>query len=148
MQYLDINLWLVGDILLKADKMSMANSLEVRVPYLDKKVFKFASHLPTNYRVKKIATKYLFRKVAQLKLSNRISNKKKLGFPVPIRVWLREKKYYSIVKSAFQSDAAKKYFNTEQIIKLLDEHKNNSKIDNSRKIWTIYMFLIWHKQFF
>lgn len=148
MQYLDINLWLVGDILLKADKMSMANSLEVRVPYLDKKVFNFASNLPTNYRVKKIATKYLFRKVAQSELSNKISNKKKLGFPVPIRIWLREEKYYSIVKNMFQSDVAKKYFNTEQIIKLLDDHKNNFKIDNSRKIWTIYMFLIWHEQFF
>lgn len=148
MQYLDINLWLVGDILLKADKMSMANSIEVRVPYLDKKVFKLASHLPVNYRVKKIATKYLFRKAASLNLINKISSKKKLGFPVPIRIWLREEKYYLIVKKAFESETAQKYFNIDEIIKLLDEHKNNSKIDHSRKIWTIYSFLIWYEQFF
>ena len=148
MQYLDINLWLVGDILLKADKMSMANSLEVRVPYLDKFVFKIASRLPVNYRVKKIATKYIFRKATQLKLPNKIANKKKLGFPVPVRIWLREDKYYSIIKKIFQSETAKKHFKTDKIIKLLDDHKHNLKIDNSRKIWTIYTFLVWHKQFF
>ena len=148
MQYLDINLWLVGDILLKADKMSMANSLEVRVPFLDKKVFEIASSLPTTYRVKKIATKYAFRKAAELHLPTRVSNKKKLGFPVPIRIWLREEKYYSIIRKAFESDVAQKYFNVNEIIKLLDEHKNNLKCDNSRKIWTIYTFIVWYNQFF
>lgn len=148
MQYLDINLWLVGDILLKADKMSMANSLEVRVPYLDKKVFNVASSLPTNYRVKKIATKYIFRKAAKLNLPVRVSDKKKLGFPVPIKIWLREEKYYSIIKQEFHGDVAQKYFNVDKIIKLLDDHKNNSKIDNSRKIWTVYSFIIWYKEFF
>ncbi len=148
MQYLDINLWLVGDILLKADKMSMANSLEIRVPYLDKKVFEIASSLPTTYRVKKIATKYAFRKAAQLHLPSRVSNKKKLGFPIPIRIWLRDEKYYSIIKNAFESEVAQKYFNVDEIIKLLDEHKNNLKCDNSRKIWTVYTFIVWYNQFF
>lgn len=148
MQYLDINLWLVGDILLKADKMSMANSLEVRVPFLDKKVFEIASSLPTTYRVKKIATKYAFRKAAQLHLPSRVSSKKKLGFPVPIRIWLRDEKYYSIIKEAFESDVAQKYFNVDEIVKLLDDHKNNLKCDNSRKIWTIYTFIVWYNQFF
>lgn len=148
MQYLDINLWLVGDILLKADKMSMANSLEIRVPYLDKKVFEIASSLPTNYRVKKIATKYAFRKAAQLHLPPRVSNKKKLGFPIPIRIWLRDEKYYSIIKNAFESEVAQKYFNVDEMIKLLDEHKNNLKCDNSRKIWTVYTFIVWYNQFF
>lgn len=148
MQYLDINLWLVGDILLKSDKMSMANSLEIRVPYLDKKVFEVASNLPTTYRVKKIATKYAFRKAAEKHLPHRISSKKKLGFPVPIKIWLRDKKYYSIIKEAFESDAAQKYFNVDEIIKLLEEHKNNTKCDNSRKIWTIYTFIVWYNQFF
>lgn len=148
MQYIDINLWLVGDILLKADKMSMANSLELRVPYLDKKVFDVAASLPTNYRVKKIATKYAFRKAAQLHLPQKVSNKKKLGFPVPIKIWLRDPKYYSIIRKAFESDAAKKYFNVDQILKLLNDHKDNPKCDNSRKIWTVYSFIVWYEQFF
>ena len=147
MQYIDLNLWLVGDILLKADKMSMANSLEVRVPFLDKVVFDAARHIQSDYRVNREATKYAFRMVAKDKLPDEVATKKKLGFPVPIRVWLKEDKYYNIVKDAFEGEAAKKYFNTDKIVAYLDEHKSG-KADNSRKIWTIFMFLIWHKQFF
>jgi asparagine synthetase B (glutamine-hydrolysing) len=148
MQYLDINLWLVGDILLKADKMSMANSLELRVPYLDRMVFEVSSALPTNLRVKKIGTKYALRKGMEKYLPFWITRRKKLGFPVPIRVWLREDKYYEMVKESFVSNVAKKYFHVEKILKLLDDHKNNFKIDNSRKIWTIYCFIIWYKEYF
>ncbi len=147
MQFIDLNLWMVGDILLKADKMSMANSLEVRVPFLDKEVFKVASKVQSDYRVNRQATKYAFRMAAKSHLPEEVASKKKLGFPVPTRVWLKEDKYYNIVKEAFESDAAKEYFNTDKIIAYLDDHKNG-KCDNSRKIWTIYMFLIWHKQFF
>lgn len=147
MQFIDLNLWMVGDILLKADKMSMANSLEVRVPFLDKKVFEVASHIPSDYRVNRQATKYVFRMAAKEHLPEDVASKKKLGFPVPIRVWLKEDKYYNIVKSAFESDAAKEYFNTDKIIAYLDDHRAG-KCDNSRKIWTIYMFLIWHKEYF
>lgn len=147
MQFIDLNLWMVGDILLKADKMSMANSLEVRVPFLDKEVFKVASKIQSDYRVNRQATKYAFRMAAKSHLPEEVASKKKLGFPVPIRVWLKEDKYYNIIKEAFTSDAAKEYFNTDKIIAYLDDHKNG-KCDNSRKIWTIYMFLIWHKQFF
>lgn len=147
MQYLDIHLWLVGDILLKADKMSMAHSLEVRVPFLDKEVFKVASKIPTNLRVNKSDTKYAFRMAAKRHLPEEVANKKKLGFPVPIRIWLREEKYYNVVKSAFTSESAKKYFKIENIVKFLDDHKLG-KVDNSRKIWTVYMFLVWYKEFF
>lgn len=147
MQYIDLNLWLVGDILLKADKMSMANSLEVRVPFLDKEVFKVASKIPSDYRVNKQATKYVFRMASKEYLPEMVSSKKKLGFPVPIRVWLKEDKFYNKVKDAFCSDVAKKYFNTDKIVAYLDNHKQG-KGDFSRKIWTIYMFLVWHNQFF
>lgn len=147
MQFIDLNLWMVGDILLKADKMSMANSLEVRVPFLDKEVFNVARKLPTDYRVNRRATKYAFRMASKKYLPEATAVKKKLGFPVPIRVWLREDKYYNIIKEAFTSEAAAKYFNTDKIMKYLDDHKNG-KGDYSRKIWTVYMFLIWHKRFF
>lgn len=147
MQFIDLNLWMVGDILLKADKMSMANSLEVRVPFLDKEVFEVARHVQPDYRVNREATKYAFRMAAKDYLPEEVASKKKLGFPVPTRVWLKDEKYYNILKTAFQSEAAQKYFNTDKIVKYLDDHKNG-KADNSRKVWTIYMFLVWYNQFF
>ncbi|SEW34478.1 asparagine synthase (glutamine-hydrolyzing) [[Clostridium] fimetarium] len=147
MQYIDINFWLIGDILLKADKMSMAHSLEVRVPFLDKEVFEVARHIPTKYKVNKENTKYAMRMAAHRYLPDMVAEKKKLGFPVPIRIWLRDDKYYNIVKTSFTSEAAQKYFNTDVIVKFLDDHKNG-KEDNSRKIWTVYMFLVWYEEFF
>ena len=93
MQYIDINFWLIGDILLKADKMSMAHSLEVRVPFLDKEVFEVARHIPTKYKVNKENTKYAMRMAAHRYLPDMVAEKKKLGFPVPIRIWLRDDKY-------------------------------------------------------
>lgn len=147
MQYIDINLWMVGDILLKADRMSMANSLELRVPFLDKEVFKLASTLPLKYKVNDENTKYAMRKAALKNIPEEVAKRKKLGFPVPTRVWLRQEKYYNKVKEEFESENAKKFFNQEEIIKLLDAHYKGKK-DNSRKIWAIYVFLIWYKQFF
>ncbi len=147
MQYLDINVWLAGDILLKADRMSMANSLELRVPFLDKEVFKVAARLPRRLRVNAENTKYAMRKAAMRHLPPATAKKKKLGFPVPTRVWLREQKYYDIVKAAFTSDTAKQFFNTEALVRLLDEHYRG-KCDNNRKIWTIYVFLIWYDIYF
>ena len=147
MQYVDMHMWLSGDILLKADKMSMANSLEVRVPFLDRKVFDVASKIPTKYRVNKENTKYAMRLAAKRNLPPAVANKKKLGFPVPIRVWLKEDKYYNIVKEAFTSATANQYFHTDLLVKLLDEHRIG-KADNSRKVWTIFMFLTWHKVYF
>lgn len=147
MQYIDIHMWLWGDILLKADKMSMAHSLELRVPFLDKEVFNLASKLPTKYRVNKQNTKYALRLAAKKNMPENVANKKKLGFPVPIRIWLREEKYYQIVKEEFSSPAAEMYFNTERLLSILKEHYDGKK-DNSRKVWTVYMFLLWYKEYF
>lgn len=147
MQYLDLHLWMAGDILLKADKMSMANSLELRVPFLDKEVMALAEQIPWQYRVSTENTKLAMRKAALRAAPPKTANKKKLGFPVPIRVWLREEKYYNIVKNAFTSPAAEKFFNTDMLIKLLDDHRAE-KYDNSRKIWTVFIFLQWYDVYF
>ena len=145
MQYIDFNFWLVGDILTKADKMSMANSLEVRVPFLDRPLIDYATSLPTEYKVDKNTTKKIFRDIASEVLEDKVSTKKKLGFPVPIRVWLKEDETYESVSKVFMKDD--KFFNQKAILKLLDDHKKG-KADNSRKIWTIYVFLIWYEIFF
>lgn len=147
MQYLDINVWMVHDILLKADKMSMANSLEVRVPFLDKEVFQVASRIPRQYKVEGEVTKRAFRKTAQEVLPEKVADKKKLGFPVPIRVWMREEPYYSRIKEAFTSEEAQQFFHTDYLLKLLEQHKAE-KYDNSRKIWTVFMFLLWYQEYF
>lgn len=158
MQYLDLHMWMSGDILLKADKMSMANSLELRVPFLDKEVMALAEKIPTRYRVThnngtdetKYITKYAMRLAAKKDTPSETSKtaaKKKLGFPVPIRVWLREEKYYNIVHSMFESENSQKFFNTAPLLRLLDDHKNG-KADNSRKIWTVYAFLVWYMVYF
>jgi len=147
MQYIDMHFWLIGDILLKADKMSMAHSLEVRVPFLDKEVFEVARKLPVRYKVNGQNTKFAMRQAAHRYLPDMVAEKKKLGFPVPIRIWLREEQYYIIVKEAFLSKAAERYFKTDELVRLLDRHKTG-KEDNSRKIWTVYMFLVWYQTFF
>ena len=147
MQYLDINMWLMGDILLKADKTSMANSLELRVPFLDKKVMELAQTIPLDCRVNTQTTKLALRRAAEKTLPERTAKKDKLGFPVPIREWLREEKYYNTVKEEFTSDTAEKYFNTDKLLKMLDKHRSG-KVDLSRKIWTVYTFLVWYKQYF
>ncbi len=147
MQYLDINMWLMGDILLKADKTSMANSLELRVPFLDKKVMEFAQTIPLKCRVNTVTTKLALRKAAEKTLPKRTATKDKLGFPVPIRVWLKEEQYYNTVKERFTGKASEQFFNTDKLIALLDTHKSG-KADVSRKIWTVYTFLVWYEQFF
>lgn len=147
MQYLDINMWLMGDILLKADKTSMANSLELRVPFLDRNVLELARKIPLKCRVNTVTTKLALRKAAERTLPELTAKKDKLGFPVPIRVWLKEDKYYGIVKEAFQSAAAEKYFDTVKLMKMLDTHKSG-KADLSRKIWTVYTFLVWYSKYF
>ena len=145
MQYIDFNFWLIGDILTKADKMSMANSLEVRVPFLDRPLIDYALGLPTEFKTDKNTTKKIFRDIASEVLEDKVSTKKKLGFPVPIRVWLKEDETYESVRKVFMQD--NKFFNQKAILKILDDHKKG-KSDNSRKIWTIYVFLIWYEIFF
>ena len=145
MQYIDFNFWLIGDILLKADKMSMANSLEVRVPYLDRILIDEARHLPTKYKIKDGQTKYAFRKVANDVLEDKVAKKKKLGFPVPIREWIKEDSIYKKIEDVFKKNS--EFFDVDYILKLLSDHKEGKK-DNSRKVWTIYSFLIWYQEYF
>ena len=152
MQYVDLHLWLVHDILMKGDKMGMANSIEVRVPFLDRKVLELAETLPLEYKVQAPRTKVALRAAADRNIRSKTAEKKKLGFPIPIRVWLKEDKYYRRVREMFTSEAAEKFFRTDRLLKMLDDHKNgknhNEKTDNSRKIWTVYIFLVWYDRFF
>ena len=147
MQYVDINRWMVGDILLKADRMSMAHSLELRVPFLDKRVFEVASRIPTKHRIGGGTTKYALRLAAKRHIPEKDTARAKLGFPVPVRVWLRKECYYNKVKEAFLSAEAERFFNTDVLVRFLDEHYTGKR-DNSRKIWTVYMFLVWYDLYF
>ncbi len=147
MQAIDIHFWLMKDILQKADRMTMANSLEGRVPFTDIEVFKCASKLPNEYKVTKENTKVALRDAAKSVIPNESYKKKKLGFPVPIRDWMREDDVYKNIKEAFNSDVANKYFNTEILLNMLENHKNNKR-DNYRKIWNVYCFIKWYQVFF
>lgn len=145
--YLDMKFWLPYDILLKADKMTMANSLELRVPFLDKEVFKMASTIPVKYLVNGNTTKYAFRKAANEIIPSEWAKRKKLGFLVPFREWIKDEKYYNRVREIFNEDFAKEFFDKDKILKLLDDHYNGIN-NNGRKIYTIYSFLIWYKVYF
>lgn len=147
MQYIDMNFWLIGDILLKADKMSMAHSLESRVPFLDKELFNTARRIPTEFKIHDTTTKYAFRECANKYLPQEVASKKKLGFPVPIAKWIRQDDCYEKIKKQFISDNAKEFFHTDKLMKMLDKHKAGKK-DNSKKIWTVYMFLVWYDIYF
>lgn len=147
MQQIDLNTWLVGDILQKADKMSMAHSLELRVPYLDRKVFDLVKRFPVKAKVNKHQTKYLFRQIAEKKLPEKSTKVKKLGFPVPIRVWITQEPWLGKIKEAFTSEISRRFFNEGKLLELLQEHVEEKK-DNSRKIWTVYMFLVWYQVYF
>ncbi len=147
MQYIDLNFWLQGDILLKADKMSMAHGLESRVPFLDRGVFNVAKYLPLSEKISDTNTKTAFREAAHRYMPEAAAEKKKLGFPVPIRIWLRQEKYYNIVRKAFLSNEAEKFFHTDALMDLLDAHFAGRE-DYSRHIWTVYTFLVWYRQYF
>ena len=147
MQAIDINFWLMKDILLKADRMTMASSIEGRVPFIDKEVFKVASHLPFDYKVTKENTKVALRAAAKEVIPTEAYKKKKLGFPVPVREWIKEGDFKEEVEKTLNSDVANKYFNTKIINKMFEEHINGKK-DNYRKIWTIYTFIKWYQVFF
>lgn len=147
MQYLDMHLWLTEDILLKADKMTMAHSLELRVPFLDKEVMKVAREIPSQYKIKDNTTKYVFRKCAYDKLPEEWAKRPKWGFPVPFHFWIREEKYYNLVKKEFEQDYVSLFFNQKELLKLLEDHFTKGK-ENGRKIYTIYSFLLWYKVYF
>lgn len=147
MQYLDLHQWMPGDILLKADKMTMANSLESRVPILDKEVAKASETTPTKYFINSKNTKYAFRKAAGKHIPAAWYNREKLGFPTPIRDWLREEKYYRIVRKMFKEEFVSQFFKQEKIIGLLDDYYNE-KNEKRKEIWNIYTFLVWYKVYF
>ena len=147
MQAIDINYWLMKDILLKADRMTMASSLEGRVPFIDKEVFNVAKTLPIEYKVTKENTKVALREAAKKVIPTEAYKKKKLGFPVPIREWIKGEDVYSEIYETLNNEVANKYFNTNVLNKMLWQHKNNKK-DNYRKIWTIFCFLKWYDIFF
>ena len=147
LQYVDMQTWMLYDILQKADRMSMANSLELRVPFLDRKMLELAATLPTRYRVDGNVTKVALRGAALRQLPERTANKKKLGFPVPLNDWLRQDTYYNMVRTAFTGDIAARFFDRRAILKLLDDHREGAA-HNMKKIWSIYTFILWYEQFF
>ena len=147
MQYTDLHLWMVGDILLKADKMSMANSLELRVPFLDKEVFEVARHIPTCYRANAQNTKIAMRGAALRSIPQQTADKKKLGFPVPVRAWLREETYAAKVRQQFHTPEAAEFFQVKELDRLLDDHISGKR-DNWRQIWCIFIFLVWYNEYF
>lgn len=146
-QAIDFYFWLVKDFLHAVDRNTMMFSLEARTPFLDKEVFDVASTLSTSSKINKKETKVALRKAASSVIPNNAYKKKKLGFPVPLREWIKEDDVYNKIKTEFNKDIAKELFNYKKIIKLLNDHKNGKK-DNYKKIWTIYTFLVWYDQFF
>ncbi|AEB06288.1 asparagine synthase (glutamine-hydrolyzing) [Coriobacterium glomerans PW2] len=146
-QYLDMNMWLPGDILLKADKMCMAHSLELRVPFLDRKVMALAERVPERFRVNEHGNKQVLRHAANRILPDEWATRPKKGFPVPFRFWLREPRYRDMVKAYFSADWAREFFDTDKLMSLLDDHFEG-KAMNQRKIYTALVFLIWYKRFF
>ena len=147
MQGVDLYFWFMKDILQKGDRMAMANSIEGRVPFTDIEVFNVASKLPMEYKVTKTNTKVAMRDASKSVIPTDASNKKKLGFPVPIRDWIRDKDVYTKIESAFKTDIANTYFDTNKLLKMLNDHINK-KHDNYRKVWSIYCFLQWYDVFF
>ena len=147
MQYADIRTWLVQDILVKADRMSMANSLELRVPFLDKEMLKVALQIPAKYRIDDETTKVALRHAAARELPEETSKMRKTGFLTPLNDWLKRDEFYNMVKEKFNGDVAKEYFNTDYIMKLLDDHKSGSA-HNMKKIWSVYSFILWYEKYF
>ena len=147
MQMIDIRNWLLNDILLKCDRMTMASSIEGRTPFTDKEVFNLARTIPVEYKVTKDNTKVALREAAKKDIPNEAYKKKKLGFPVPIREWMKEEEFYNEIKRAFGQDFVREFFNQKYIMKLLEDHKNNKK-DNYKKVWIIYSFIKWYEIFF
>lgn len=147
MQTADILTWMQQDILLKADKMSMASSLELRVPFLDREVFALASTLPASQRVGRRETKIALRAAAARTLPQATAAMPKQGFITPLAQWLREEPWRSQVREILNSERARRFFRTDRLNALLDEHQRGPR-SHMKKIWSAYCFLIWHEQYF
>jgi len=145
--YIDMHFWLPQDILLKADKMTMANSVELRVPLLDMVLFEYSRKIPSKYLIKDKQTKYIFRDIAKNCIPIDWAKRRKLGFPVPFSKWIREEKYYNMVSDAFNKPYVSNFFDVDYINNLLNEHYHNIR-NNGRKIYNIYVFLIWYSVYF
>lgn len=143
----DIRYWLSDNVLLIVDKMTMAFSIESRVPFTDIEVFNIAKMIPKEYKIRNNMTKASLREAAKRDIPNESYKKKKLGFPVPIREWIKEDDFYNDIKNTFEMDIASELFNKDYIMKLLEDHKNGVR-DNYRRVWAIYSFLKWYKVFF
>ena len=146
-QVIDYYFWLVRDFLHAVDRNTMMFGLEARTPFLDKEVYEVARRLPDKAKVDKTTTKVALRMAAKSVIPNEAYKKKKLGFPVPLREWIRDDDLYNDIKEKFNSDIAEKFFDIKKINKLLEDHKNRKK-DCYKKVWTIYSFLVWYNQFF
>jgi asparagine synthase (glutamine-hydrolysing) len=142
MQYIDMNLWLPGDILMKADKMTMAHSLELRVPFLDVELYEVARKIPAHYRIAEGTTKYIFRKAMEGLIPDFILNRPKLGFPVPLRDWLKGNQG-KVIMEQIAASGIEDYINIDTVRQMMTKHQNGQG-DYARRIWTIYMFALWH----
>ncbi|MBP1992034.1 asparagine synthase (glutamine-hydrolyzing) [Paenibacillus eucommiae] len=145
MQYIDLNLWMPGDILMKADKMTMAHSLELRVPFLDKELFEIARRIPAKYRIANGTTKYIFRKAMEGIIPDFILNRPKLGFPVPLREWLKGPMGGTLLEQ-IKASGIEDYINIPVVEQMVQKHRNGQG-DYARRIWTIYVFALWHVTF-
>ena len=147
MSDVDIRLWLEGDIYLNVDKMSTAAGLEIRMPLTDLRIFDIASRMPARYKVNEEQNKVAFRTAASKVLPEEIAFRKKLGFIVPIRIWMADERYNADVREKLGSDYAAKFFRTEEVKAIFDDYVGGNS-DNWRKIWTIYTFLVWYEEYF
>ena len=146
-QMIDYYFWLVRDFLHGVDRITKMFGIEGRTPFLDKEVYEAAKKLAPNTKVDKLTTKIALRKAAETVIPNESYKKKKLGFPVPLREWVREDELYNEIKEKFNSDIAEKFFDIKRINKLLEDHKSGKK-DCYKKVWTIYTFIVWYNEYF
>ena len=147
MSDVDIQIWLEGDIYLNVDKMSLAAGLEIRMPLTDRRIFDIASRMPSEYKVNEEQNKVALRTAAAKVIPEEIAFRKKLGFIVPIRIWMADDRYNADVRRLFASDIAEKFFHVEEIRAIFDEYVGGNS-DNWRKVWTIYTFLVWYEEYF
>ncbi|WP_072524254.1 asparagine synthase (glutamine-hydrolyzing) [Clostridium sp. Marseille-P3244] len=147
MSDVDIQIWLEGDIYLNVDKMSLAAGLEIRMPLTDLRIFDIASRMPSRYKVNEEQNKVALRTAAAKVLPEDIAFRKKLGFIVPIRIWMADDRYNQDVRAKFNSNMAEKFFNVDEINGIFEEYVGGNS-DNWRKVWTIYTFLVWYEEYF